>query len=63
MIAARAQRILQCAKLKFTMLSERIKILHLMLSDFHFAYRKFKTQLQSVDFKNYVFSKQPSQST
>jgi len=62
--AARAQRISQCARLNFTMLSERIKILHLLLSVrnlIHFACRKFMTQLQSVDFKNYVFLKQLSQ--
>jgi len=66
MFAARAQRSSQCAKLNFTMLSGRIKIVHLLLSVrnlIHFAYKKFNTPLHSVDFKNYVFSKQPSQNT
>jgi hypothetical protein len=46
MFAARAQRSSQCAKLNFTMWSERIKIFRLLLSvrnSIHFAYKKFKT--------------------
>jgi hypothetical protein len=66
MFAARAQRSPQCGRLNLTMLSERKKILHLLPSVrnlIHFAYIKLKAPPQSVDFKNYVFSKQTSQNT